>query len=597
MSTSCIKSYQFNNEGLKEVQKTPNGKNWPVVYLIHDKKNLYIGETTSVSTRMNQHLQNPKKKDLETIEIIFDPSFNKSVVLDYEQRLIKYCSVDKKFKNILNRNKGQQSSHDYFERNKYRSNFNVLWEELRKKDLANKSLSIIENDNIFKFSPYNSLTGEQNEVCVSVINDILDSFSNEKNGISLVDGCSGTGKTVLAISIVNSLVNAINVDDELLEANYDELVDDIDESKKETLLKLKKHIINERNGKPFKIGLVYPMPGLRKTVSNVFHECGNGLTKSMVIKPNDVTKDDYDIIIVDESHRLSKRKNLPSYKLFDKASERVGLKPNNTNQLEWMLKSAKHVVLFYDRYQCVKSSNIPYDEYKNTLNKYGNIKYHKLETQMRCEGGATYIDYVKDILNCKKTDFEKISNYDFLMFDDVNNMVENIRKKDEQFGLSKVVAGFSWEWKTKPEKKVPNNLAHYDWLVHNDKYDILIENYKYIWNLSSEDWIAREDSRYTIGCIHTSQGYDMNYVGVIFGKEIDYNPDTNSIEIIRDEYQDRKIKDKTNDEELKTLIINTYTTILGRGIKGCYVYVCNENLRNYLKKFIPIANSVTLGEE
>ena len=143
------------------------------------------------------------------MEVVFDERFNKSVILDYEQRLIKYCSVDRKFKNILNKNKGQQAIHDYYQRRFYRNQFNVLWQKMLDKNLAKNSLKIIENKNIFKFSPYNALTGEQNEVSINVINEILDSFANDNRGVSLVYGCAGTGKTVLAISIINSLVNAM----------------------------------------------------------------------------------------------------------------------------------------------------------------------------------------------------------------------------------------------------------------------------------------------------------------------------------------------------------------------------------------------------
>ena len=597
-ATKEIRTYQFNENGLEEVRASRYGKNWPVVYLIHDEENLYIGETTSAATRMGQHLKNKEKSELELIEIVFDGEYNKSVVLDYEQRLIKYCSVDKKFKNILNKNKGQQSAHDYYDRKYYRNQFQVLWKQLKEKGLVKKSLDVIENDNIFKFSPYNALTGEQNEISISVINDILDSFEKKENGVSLVDGCAGTGKTVLAISIINSLINAINIDDNLLENGASEFEDDIDEDKKLALLRLKNFIQKERNGKPFKIGFVFPMPGIRKTVAKVFRECGNGLESSMVIAPNDVIKEDYDIIIVDESHRLSKRKNLTGYKVFDDTSRDLGLDPTDTNQLEWVLKSAKHVVLFYDQNQSVKSSDVTYNEFQTSLQSYGNnIKKHKLETQMRCEGGDSYLNYIREIMSATRKSFEKIENYDFLLFDDVNDMVETIRKKDDKYGLCKTVAGFAWDWKTKQDKKPKDTLECYDQLVQAGEYDIMIENYKYVWNLTNEDWVTRKDSHCTIGCIHTTQGYDMNYVGVIFGEEIDYNVETESITIDLDKYKDKKVKAGTNEDVLKELIVNTYTTILARGIKGCYVYACNPSLRAYLKQFISIANEVTLKEE
>ena len=590
-----ICSYPFSDEGVKKVEMSKRGNDWPVVYLIHDDKNLYVGETTSVARRMKQHLSNKEKKNLEIIEIIFNGEFNKSVVLDYEQRLIKYCSVDERFENIINRNKGQQASHDYYQRNKYRSDFRSLWKQLMEKGLAKKSIDLIENDNIFKFSPYNALTGEQNLVSIEIINDIMDTFENNKsNCVSLVDGCAGTGKTVLAISLINSLINAINIEDDILNGQ-DELEDDIEENKRLSLKRVKEYIVNERNGKPFKIGFVFPMPGIRQTVSKVFKECGNGLVKEMVIGPNDVIKEKYDILIVDESHRLSKRKNLTGYGSFDETCRKLGLEPSESNQLEWILKSAKHIVLFYDQYQSVKSSDITNIEFENTLNKCATGKMeHKLETQMRCEGGDTYIQYVKDIMSCRRKQREIIENYDFLIFDDVDKLVETVRKKDDEIGLSKTVAGFSWDWKTKPKKKPKDDMTCYDMLVQTDQYDILIENHKYIWNLANESWITRKDSHCTIGCIHTTQGYDMNYVGVIFGEEIDYDEEKNILVIDLSKYKDKKVKAGTDENVLKELILNTYTTILARGIKGCYVYACNSRLRKYLKKFIATANDVTL---
>lgn len=586
-----IRTYSFDNNGLNELKTNEYGKNWPVVYLIHDDNNLYIGETSSAEVRMNQHLNDDHKNFLNEISIVFDPTFNKSVILDYEQRLIKYCSVDKKFKNILNKNKGQQAVHDYYNRNEYRSNFENLWNSLRNIGLVNHTLHTIENENIFKFSPYNCLTGEQNEVGTDIIEDIIGILEYNGNGVSLVQGCAGTGKTVVAISIINSLVNALKIEEDTV----GEFDDDIDRRKISVLRKLKEYIFKERNGSPLKIGLVLPIPSFRKTIANVFKECGNGLVKSMVIGPCDVVKENYDILFVDESHRLSKRKNLTGYGPFDKTSRSLGLNPSETNQLEWVLKSAKHVVLFYDKYQAVKSSDLTAEEYQSTLEKYtGNIKYHELKTQMRCNGGSAYIDYVKEIMNCTCSEFKKVDNYDFLIFDDPNALIEEIRKKDDEYTLCKTVAGFSWEWRTKLKNKPKDDLDTYFEMVKNGKYDISFGDKRYIWNLWNEDWITRKDSHYTIGCIHTTQGYDMNYVGVIFGKEIDYDPDTNSIVVDLDEYKDTKVKYKMDEESLKKLIINTYTTILARGIKGCFVYACNKRLQNYLKQFIAVANDYNL---
>ena len=591
-----IRTYPFDEDGLKKLEESTHGINWPVVYLIHDDKCIYIGETTSAAYRMSQHLQNEEKKQLDVVEIVFDNEYNKSVILDYEQRLIRYFSVDGRYK-VLNKNKGQQASHDYYDRKGYRSKFPALWNELREKKLVDKSIEVIENDNIFKFSPYNSLTSEQNRIAITILKSIVEAFHFEGDDIhslSLVNGCAGTGKTVLAISIINSLINAVNVDEDDIDDIHD--YDEMDMDKLSALKKVKDFILLERNGKPLNIGFVFPMDGIRGTVRKVFKACGNGLTSDMIIGPNDVVKKKYDVLFVDEAHRLKRRKNLTGYKAYDDVCGKLGLDKYETNQLEWILKSARHVVLFYDENQSVKSSDITYRDFKATYTRNANpIWYHVLQTQMRCEGGDSYINYVKQIMECTVSKFKTIENYDFLIFDDVNDMVKTIRSKDNELGLSKTVAGFAWDWRTKPKCSVPDNMDYYNNLVANSEYDIEIDGYKYIWNLANNDWINRKDSTYTIGCIHSSQGYDMNYCGVIFGEEIDYNPEENKIFVKLENFKDKKVKAGTDEEDVKQLIINTYTTILARGIKGCYVYACNPNLQKYLKKYIAHANDITIN--
>lgn len=119
-------------------------------------------------------------------------------------------------------------------------------------------------------------------------------------------------------------------------------------------------------------------------------------------------------------------------------------------------------------------------------------------------------------------------------------------------------------------------------------YDIEIENTRLKWNSTNIDWVNSEKSREEVGCIHTTQGYDLNYTGIIFGNEITYDKTTNQIKILKENYYDVNGKQSITDpEELKDFILNIYKTILLRGIKGSYIYVCDENLRAYFSQFIP----------
>lgn len=576
-----IKRFSFDISGCEGIKLVDKGSDWPVVYMIHNDEELYIGETTSAYVRIGQHLADHKKDHLEYVEIICDDTFNKSVILDYEQKLIKYCKADGKFKRILNRNAGQSSQHNYYQRELYAEKFKVLWNELFSNELVQSSMDIIENKNIFKYSPYNALTEEQNSISSAILYDILQKLRDDKAGISIVNGCAGTGKTVLAVSMISTLAN-------IKYFSAEEAEDEIDIAKVQTLLGIKEYV--QQNGE-LSIGLVFPMSGIRKTIGVVFRDFGNGLSADMVLNPYQLKNKKYDVLFVDESHRLMRRKNLgTNFRHFDDVCKFFSLDPMTANQLEWALIQSRYCVLFYDKDQSIKSTDLTQKEYESTIIKYSHdreVKTFTLTSQIRCDGGNFYIDYVKDILNCRANHYKEIQDYDFWLFDDVGKMVSEIRKLDNEIELCKTVAGFSWEWKTKPNGKTPaDDCKYYDNLIKKGAYDIDIKGEKFIWNLVTDGWIGRLDSHYTIGCIHTTQGFDMNVVGVIFGKEIDYDPVNNKIIVDLTKFFDRNVKSGCDEATVKRYIINTYATMMTRGIKGCYVYACNKNMQEYLRRFI-----------
>lgn len=158
-------------------------------------------------------------------------------------------------------------------------------------------------------------------------------------------------------------------------------------------------------------------------------------------------------------------------------------------------------------------------------------------------------------------------------------MIEDIREKDKSLALCRTLAGYSWKWKSKKCKSVSE-------AVSKGVEDIDLEGKKYVWNMSNQEWILRDGAVNEIGCIHTTQGYDLNYVAVIFGKEIDYDEKTDSIVIYKRKFYDTKVKAGVDDVMLKQYIINSYKVMMARGIKGCYVYACNKSLQNYLRRFI-----------
>jgi len=138
-----IKKYNYTRSSLEDVKKYRFGLNWPVVYILENGKEAYIGEAGSAYRRAQQHLQNPERLKLNNLYIISDDEYNKSATLDIESSLIKYMSGDGKYL-LQNGNGGIQES-DYYDRERYQAKFEVVWDELRKRKIVNNDLKQIEN--------------------------------------------------------------------------------------------------------------------------------------------------------------------------------------------------------------------------------------------------------------------------------------------------------------------------------------------------------------------------------------------------------------------------------------------------------------------
>ena len=558
-----LKTYSFDQTGCELAGMEHRGKNWPVVYLIHNNSEIYVGETNSFQNRFKQHLNNDERTSLTTISFVDDDEFNKSAVLDIEQNLIRLCSADGKFR-LQNKNAGQSGMHDYFQRNEYEKKIPIIWNLLNKEKLTIHSYEELVNSNLFKYSPYTAPTDEQNEVCFQVLEQILESLQNNQNATSIVYGSAGTGKTVVAINIVHTLINMklMNIDVE----------DDENDKWKKLIAEWKKYVSEKKLPK---IAFVVPMQALRETLGQVFVDVGGDSLGNVVISPNDVVKDDYDVVVVDESHRLRKRKNLTNYAIFDENCRKMGMDKNTANELDWIVKKSRHRVFFYDPAQSVKSSDVSKDEYENSI-KETNKKTFLLSSQMRCRGGEHYIDYVKSVFNLSCYEKKQVLNYEIKVYNDDLEMVNDIKKKDNAVGLCRVVAGFAWEWKTKKMSQTQKQ----------EYFDIEINGHEYLWNdFNAKNWILSPNAVNEIGCIHTSQGYDLNYVGIIFGREIEWNESQNQFDINLDLYFDKKVKDATPKDKVEEYIINAYKVMMTRGIKGCYMYACNPGMQKFLKKW------------
>ena len=563
LSIQVSEPYPFNLESLKEIETNLWVKNqWALVYFLKNDvvNKAYIGESNNALSRLKNHLTNPKKAELfQTVNIIGSDKFNKSATLDLESRLIQYVNAEGTF-TTENLNLGQQN-HNYYQQDLYKNLFYTVWQKLIEKKIVTKSLSEIENSELFKYSPFKSLNDDQYKSVLKILNCI-----NKSDGNSIfVNGSAGTGKTILATYLMKLLHSDLNQNED----------DDIG-LKEDDIYEIS--LIKEFQNKypKAKIGFVIAMTPLRETIKKVFSSVP-GLNKNMVLSPSETFKlgIKYDLLIVDEAHRLRQYKNISWMGGFKIKNRLLGLGDEGT-ELDWIISNSKNQIFFYDSAQSVKPSDVDEHKFIEILEKENTLKL-SLNSQMRAKGGNDYITFVDDLLNCKvlkKTQFSE--EFELEYFDSFVNLHNKLITKEKEVGLCRMIAGYSWEWKSDPKRKVPNL----------DAIDIEIDGLKFQWNKTDKDWITSTNSFDQIGCIHTTQGYDLNYVAVIFGLEIDYDPIINKIVIDKSKYFDKNGKNGITDiNRLKSYIINIYKTVLYRGIKGVYIYACNPNLKEYLKKY------------
>lgn len=179
------------------------------------------------------------------------------------------------------------------------------------------------------------------------------------------------------------------------------------------------------------------------------------------------------------------------------------------------------------------------------------------------------ITFIQDIFDLRRVQPTSFKKYDFQIYDDIRKMIADIRQRDKEMELCRVVSGYAWPWAS---KKNPN------------MYDIEINEVKLCWNSVNQNWVNSNNAINEVGCIHRVQGYDLNYAGVILGPEITYDSNHNKFEMHSEKYFDMNGRRGIDDpKELERYIINIYKTLLTRGIEGTYVYIVDDNLRNFFK--------------
>lgn len=365
----------------------------------------------------------------------------------------------------------------------------------------------------------------------------INSHLEGNKNVLIVEGGPGTGKSVLAINLLKQFLNR----------GFNSFYVTKNSAPREVFkAKLK----------------IDKMSGLNNLFkgSGSFYDCG----------PNS-----FDILIVDEAHRLNKKSGM-----FSNLGE---------NQIKEIINASKFSIFFIDENQRVTlKDNGSIAEITKYANYYDvGIYIMELKSQFRCDGSDGYLAWLDNVLEIKETaNYDLDNKYDFKVFDNPNELRKAIIEKNKINNKSRLVAGYCWNWISDGKNK-------------SDIYDIEIPEYNFgmSWNLgNSKTWAIDEASVNEVGCIHTCQGLEFDYVGVIIGDDLRYENN----HIVTD-YKKRaktdqslkginKIAKEDGYEEAEkiadTIIKNTYRTLMTRGMKGCYVYCTNKELEEYFKEKI-----------
>ena len=286
-------------------------------------------------------------------------------------------------------------------------------------------------------------------------------------------------------------------------------------------------------------------------------------------------KNSMDVLIVDEAHRLRMKSGM-----FKNLGE---------SQTKEIIHSSKLSVFFIDEAQKVTWSDVgEISRIKAYAAKMSaDVEILELTSQFRCGGSDDYMAWLDDTLGLQDVPENYFSRdkFDFKIFDSVSDLHDEIRIKNRESNKARMVAGYCWNWVS---KKAPTS------------FDIELEQgeYKVRWNLASygNEWIINPKSVDEVGCIHTCQGLEVDYVGVIIGDDLNVvngklltNPKgrAKSDKSLNGYIGERKADPERADAKADELIRNTYRTLMSRGMKGCYVYFTNPEVKKYFEEHLP----------
>ena len=279
---------------------------------------------------------------------------------------------------------------------------------------------------------------------------------------------------------------------------------------------------------------------------------------------------EFDVLIVDEAHRLT---------------EKSGLYGNRgDNQIRELVSSAKCTIFFIDDDQRVTLKDIGSKALiaEIAADEGATVEEHVLSSQFRCGGSDAYLAWLDNTLQIRETANPELDKdeVDFQVFDSPAELHDAIEAKNTR-NKARVVAGYCWPWASK------NNSTAYDIVLGDD--------YRRRWNLTAQGglWIISPDSVSEVGCIHTCQGLELDYVGVIIGPDLIVRNGEVRTDANKRARQDQTVKGykrrlgedpEKAKRDADRVIKNTYRTLMTRGMKGCYIYCTDPETNEYFRR-------------
>ena len=374
---------------------------------------------------------------------------------------------------------------------------------------------------------------DEQQVAYATIKKLVEStIDSDKKHTVIVQGGPGTGKSVIAVNLLSYLINhGYNV--EYVTKNSAP----------------RKVFVTELVRQDYK----------KRYVENLFKGSGSFV---------DCKSNLFDCLLVDEAHRLN---------------EKSGIYQNKgENQIKEIINAAKISVFFIDEDQVVTTKDIgSVDEIIKWAHKLGSkVHYGEdlvLASQFRCGGSDGYLAFLDNLLGIRETaniDLVDI-DYDVRVFDDPNKMRDELRKLNKINNKARMLAGYCYNWVSKND---------------STKYDIELENgFKAQWNFSNtQTWAIDEDSFEQVGCIHTSQGLEFDYCGVIIGRDLIYRNGKVISDFTKRAKTDQSLRGSRDLNLFDRIIRNTYKTLLSRGQKGCFIYCEDKSLADFIKNRINV---------